>query len=230
MADYGAATAQLIEGAFTAGAEHVVALMRHSARTFDQSINDLENRLTDAGRDYARGLGRGLPEGLYLRGYASPPHRCVETAELVLSAYTDGGGQAGRVRPVEGLGVFYALDQMKMWKGMTAAGGLVPYLQTWFDGAVPPDAMIPPQLAAQLVLRVLANKLVEKPGPAALRSLDLCVSHDITVHLVRDRLLHESIHLAPVEFLDALILFRRDGALWLASHHGGPVCVDNQLI
>lgn len=225
MSDYGVATAQLIANTFAGGADHVVTLMRHSARTFDRNINDLENRLTDAGRDYARGLGEALPEGLHLRGYASPPHRCVETAELVLGAY--GGGSVGRTRPVEGLGVFYVLDQMKFWKGMNAAGGLVPYLQEWFDGKVPTDALVPPMLAAQLVLRVLIGKL---DGKGETPQLDVCVSHDITVHLVRDRLLKESIHQAPVEFLDALVLFRQEGALWLASHHGQPVLVDEHVL
>ncbi len=226
MSDYGAATAQLIADAYTGGATHVVALMRHSARTFDRTINDLENRLTDAGRAYARGLGEALPSGLFVRGYASPPHRCMETAELVLEAYHERGGRVRRARAVEGLGVFYALDQIKMWKGMNAAGGLVPYLQTWFDGKVPSDAMIPPLLAAQMVLRVLAGKLDDGNDQP---QLDLCVSHDITVHLVRDRLLRESIHLAPVEFLDALVLYRLADELWLASHHGEPVRVEEHL-
>ncbi|MGI9326802.1 MAG: histidine phosphatase family protein [Pseudomonadales bacterium] len=226
MSDYGVTTAHLIADAYAAGATHVVALMRHSARTFDRTINDLENRLTDAGRAYARGLGEALPAGLFVRGYASPPHRCMETAELVLEAYHGRGGRVRRARAVEGLGVFYALDQIKMWKGMNAAGGLVPYLQTWFDGKVPSDAMIPPLLAAQMVLRVLAGKLDDGNDQ---QQLDLCVSHDITVHLVRDRLLRESIHLAPVEFLDALVLYRHADGLWLASHHGAPVSVDEHL-
>lgn len=232
MSDYGAATRALLATTVEAGVDHAVALMRHSARTFDPALHDLENRLTDPGREFARALGRALPGGLHLRGYASPPHRCVETAELILDAYGQEGGSVGRTRPVEGLGPFYVLDQQKMWKGMSAEGGLVPYLQAWFDGGVPADAVMPPLLAARMVLRVLANKLADRNVSSAtsLPRLDVCVSHDITVHLVRDRLLGQSVRMAPVEFLDALVLFRRGGQLWLASHHGEPQPVDEHLI
>lgn len=229
MSDYGAATAQLIATTFESGAEQVATLMRHSARTFHPDIHDLENRLTDEGRALAADLGRNLPTGLHVRGYASPPHRCVETSELVLAAYAEQGGSVGRTRPVEGLGPFYVLDQQKMWKGMSAQGGLVPYLQSWFDGQLPDDSVMPPLLAARMVLRVLANKLGEQGGGVSKR-LDLCVSHDLTVHLVRDRLLNQSVHMAPVEFLDALVLFRKEGQLWLASHYDQPQPVDEHLL
>ncbi|MFK7915883.1 MAG: hypothetical protein AB8B93_18365, partial [Pseudomonadales bacterium] len=135
-------------------------------------------------------------------------------------------------RPVEGLGPFYVLDQQKMWKGMSVQGGLVPYLQSWFDGEVPDDSVMPPLLAARMVLRVLTNKLADQvaSAPEAPKRLDLCVSHDLTVHLVRDRLLGQTIHMAPVEFLDALVLFRQNGQLWLASHHGDPQVVDEHVL
>ena len=42
----------------------------------------------------------------------------METAELVLAGHESGGGNVTRHRPLEALGVFYALDQMKMWQGM----------------------------------------------------------------------------------------------------------------
>ena len=49
-----------------------------------------------------------------------------------LDGYADNGGNVTRHRPLEGLGVFYALDQMKMWRVMNDSGGQVPFLQAWF--------------------------------------------------------------------------------------------------
>ena len=61
-----------------------VLLMRHSAREFNRDINDLLNPLTDHGRQLAVAMGGALTADIQLRGYASPPERCVETAELLL--------------------------------------------------------------------------------------------------------------------------------------------------
>ncbi len=220
--DYGIATKDLLLALFDRGVQHAVALMRHSAREYAPDKHDLENPLTEEGREYARRLGRGLPAGLTLRGYHSPPERCMETAALILAGYADNGGSVTRHRPLEGLGVFYALDQMKMWRVMNDSGGQVPFLQAWFRGEVPGDAMIPAQVAADLVLRVVADKL---KAPVAERQLDLCVSHDMTLYLVRDRLLGQGADVAEVAYLDALVAFEEDGRLWLMSHHGEPVDV-----
>jgi hypothetical protein len=113
--------------------------------------------------------------------------------------------------------VFYALDQMKMWKVMRDAGGLVPFVDRWIRGGGPHDAMIPAQQAARLLVGVLAAKLRQ---PVADTQADLCVTHDMTIYLLRDLLLGEPANGPAVAFLDALLLYQRDGALWMQSHHG----------
>lgn len=232
MADYGDATIDLLQSVYARGVSHAVALVRHSAREFEPGRHDLENPLTAEGRQFAHRLGTRLPDGLVLRGYASPPQRCMETAELILAGYAAAGGSVTRHRPVEALGVFYVLDQMKMWRSMTAAGGLAAFLEAWFHDEVPADAMMPAQLAARLVLRVMAEKLKGREtvqAGSARRSLDVCVSHDMTLLLVRDRLLGEPVTVADVGFLDSLVAFEAGGSLWLTSHHGEPVQVSAQL-
>jgi len=159
MPTYGDATAALIEQTYAQGVQNVAVLMRHSARTFLPDIHDLDNQLTEEGRDLASRLGGMLPDGLTLRGYASPAQRCVDTAELVLSRYANGGGVVTRTRTVEALGIFYALDQQRMWKGFAAAGGMIPYVQQWFAGEVPSEAVMPPGLAANIVCHVVAGRL-----------------------------------------------------------------------
>ena len=84
MTDYGDATRELVRSVFEEGASHAALLMRHSAREFAPGRHDLENPLTDEGRELARQLGVGLPKNVLLRGYASPAERCLETAERML--------------------------------------------------------------------------------------------------------------------------------------------------
>jgi broad specificity phosphatase PhoE len=216
---YGDATVDLVGRVLARGVRHPVVLMRHSAREFAPDRHDLENPLTERGRELALALGARLPKALTLRAYASPPERCMETAALVLAAHARDGGAVTRHRPLEALGVFYALDQMKMWKAMDAAGGLVPFVESWIQGQAPADAMIPADVAARLLLRVLAEKL---RAPVAERQLDLCVSHDMTLYLMREVLLGEPASGPAVGFLDALILYREPDGLWMTSHHGEP--------
>ena len=218
--EFGGPTLQLVNDLVATGVNRLSLVLRHSARTFDPALHDLENPLTAEGRTLARELGLRLPKQLMLRGYASPPERCMETAQLVLAGHQERGGRVSRHRPVEALGVFYALDQMKMWRGLREAGGLYEYLSQWFDGMVPRDAMMPPELAAELVVGAVRNKLAAAPVGA---HLDLCVSHDMTVALLMDRVLGQRVTDHTVAFLDAVAFFEKDGGLWARSVHGDAI-------
>ena len=223
---FGDAALALVGEVLADGVDHAALLLRHSARTFEPGLHDLDNLLTDEGRALCRRMGRRLPKELTLRAYASPAQRCMETAQLVLQAHQAEGGSVTRHRPMEALGVFYALDQMKMWKGMEAAGGMANYLQSWMAGAVPPDAMMPAHWAARLVLLSMAEKL---NSSLARPQLDLHVSHDMTLYLLRGALLGEPADGPPVAFLDGLLVWRAEGALWLKSQHGPRQRVSAEL-
>jgi len=211
----------MLEAVFGRGVRRAVVLMRHSAREYAPDRHDLLNPLTEEGRRWARELGGALPKHLTVRAYASPPHRCMETAELVLAGHEAGGGAVTRHRPLEALGVFYALDQMKMWQGMRAEG-MIPYLGGWFEGRVPRDALMPADLASRLLLRVLAEKL---RSAVAEDQLDVCVSHDMTLYLMRGMLLGEPPASTEVAYLDGLVLFEENGALRLRGLSGAEMTV-----
>ena len=223
---YGDATLEQVEAMADDGCNHMVLLMRHSAREFNAAVHDLENPLTDEGRELSRRLGRKLPKAYTLRGYASPAERCVETAQLCLDGHATEGGSVTRVRPVEGLGVFYVLDQMKMYRVMRDIGTLQQFVSAWSESTIPEDALIPAQNAAQILMRVVTEKLNQ---PVAEKQIDVCVSHDLSLYLVRDRLLRESSDQGPVEFLDALVAFRRDDRVWLQSARTTPVDISVEL-
>ncbi|MEQ8693504.1 MAG: histidine phosphatase family protein [Pseudomonadales bacterium] len=217
---FGLATADMVADVYAGGAERAVLLMRHSARTFDRSIHDLLNQLTDHGRFLCDQFGAALPKDIQIRGYASPAERCMETAQKIIAAHEAGGGVAGRTRPVEAFGVFYGLDQQKMWKGLSLSDGLADYVGQWFAGEVPDDAMMPAPLAVEMIVRVLKSKLLT---PMPDKSLDLCVTHDMTIFTVRHGLGLEPVHGPTVEFLDGLIMYEKDGCAIMRSHHGGEV-------
>ena len=223
---YGDATLKQVQAMADDGCTHMVLLMRHSAREFNPAVHDLENPLTDEGRELSKRLGRQLPNAYTLRGYASPAERCVETAQLCLDGHATEGGSVTRVRPVEGLGVFYVLDQMKMYRVMRDIGTLQQFVSAWSESTIPEDALSPAQNAAQILMRVVTEKLNQ---PVAEKQIDVCVSHDLSLYLVRDRLLRESPEQGPVEFLDALVAFRRDDRVWLQSARTTPVDISVEL-
>ena len=224
MTRYGDATIALLNSVFDDGVEHAAALIRHSAREFEPGRHDLLNPLTDEGRLLAREFGAALPKRVLVRGYASPAERCVETVQLILESHSAGGGRVTRHRPVEALGVFYVLDQMKMFRAMTGVDGQVPFLQRWFDGGIAADVMMPADLAAKLLGRVVVGKL---DAPLERPQLDICVSHDMSLYLVRDRLLGLSVaESGSVDFLDGVVFYERDRALWMRGLNGPAKRID----
>lgn len=219
---FGQAMATLLAELAAQRVRRKVVLIRHSAREFVPGRHDLLNPLTDEGRAAARAFGERLAQGYRWRGYASPAERCVETASLALAAHAQAGGLTSRVRPVEGLGVFYVLDQMKMFRAMQAAGGLGPFLTQWTRGQVGSDVMLDADVAAGALARLLRSKLAE-PGEDDDRA-DLLVSHDMTLGLVRDRLLNQHWDaIGPVEFLDGVVAYATPEGEYLRSPHGPAV-------
>lgn len=227
--DYGQNTVSMVNEHFAKGAERGVLLMRHSAREFNRDINDLLNPLTDHGRQLSVAMGAALSDDIQLRGYASPPERCMETAQLLLEGAGQTLGSMPKVRPLEALGVFYALDHIRMWKGMSQTKGLEDYLNRWFQGELSGDVMMPPKVAVAMVLNVMLGKL-DAQALGDKPQLDLCVSHDMTVYTVRHGSGLEPIAAAAVEFLDGLLMYREQGQLLLRSHHGGIVEVDDGML
>lgn len=224
MNEFGHSTISLIHQLADQGVKPAGVIMRHSARTFLSGLHDLDNDLTDKGRDFSHAFGRKLPKSYRLRAYASPPRRCGETAELILRGHADSGGEVTRARPLEVLSVFYALDQMKMFRILREAGDLRGYISRWVRGALPPDVAMDAHQSASMIMRALAAKLSERPEEAR---LDAHVSHDMTIHLLKACLLGETPEMAePVEFLEGIVYAFDEGALVMHSTTGGRACLD----
>ena len=213
----GANTLKLVNDLFNQGTEHIILLMRHSAREYEPGRHDLLNPLTEEGRVLAKDLGRRLPKSVIIRGYTSPAERCVDTAEQIMAGHKENGGKVMRNRIVEALGVFYVLDQMKMFMAMQAAGGLVGFQREWFSGEVPPDILMPADLSANVIAGLAKEKLKEKLSEPR---LDLMVSHDFTLYLLKHQLLGQDSERYPdVIYLDGIAIFERAGRTYIQSHH-----------
>ena len=228
---FGDATARMTRAVFSEGVDRAVLLMRHSAREYRRDIHDLENPLTEEGRALAARFGTQLPD-VNLRGYSSPVKRCTDTGTLAIGASSAAGrgGVVSRVRDVEAFGVFYALDQIRMWKGLRDAGGLANYVGGWFAGDVSQAAMMNPHRAVAMVLEVMLDKLRAPATEAGQRQLDLCVTHDMTIFTMRHGAGLETVDAEDVKFMDGLILVEKDAKVYFASQHGGMVEVDDALM
>ena len=229
--DFGDATARMTRAVFAQGAKRAVLLMRHSAREYRRDIHDLENPLTEEGRALAARFGAALPD-VNLRGYSSPVTRCRDTGALAIDASTAAkrGGVISKVRDVEAFGVFYALDQIRMWKGLRESRGLADYVGQWFASEVPQSAMMRPQRAVAMVLEVMLDKLNAPAIQAGAPQLDLCVTHDMTIFTMRHGAGLEPVTGPDVKFMDGLLMYERDGQVLFASQHGGIVEVDEALM
>lgn len=226
--DFGDASARMTRAIFGEGVERGVLLMRHSAREYRRDVHDLENPLTAEGRSLAARFGASLPD-VNLRGYSSPVMRCRETGALAIeaSAAAQRGGVISKVRDIEAFGVFYALDQIRMWKGLRKSDGLADYVGQWFAGKVPQSAMMRPQRAVGMVLEVMLDKLTAPAIQAGTPQLDLCVTHDMTIFTMREGAGLEPATGPDVRFMDGLLMYEQDDKVFFASQHGGIVEVDD---
>ena len=231
LGDYGLETVKMIKDRFAKGVDRGILLMRHSAREYRRDIHDLQNPLTEQGRDLALRMGNMLGPDFNMRGFASTAQRCVDTADLIMQGIgIDDDGESGKMRDtrvIEAFGVFYALDQVRMWKGLQVADGLDSFVAKWLEGEVAPDVMMPARVAVSQILSVMKGRLMTiYPGKDRSQNLDHCVSHDMTLYLVRQAIGLETTFEQPVNYLDGLLMFETDGELRVSSHYGNWVCVD----
>ncbi len=222
MSEFGDTTLSLVEELTDLGANHVVLLMRHSAREFVEGRHDLDNPLTPEGRQLAAHFGKRLPKHFLLRAYASPVERCMETAKIILDAHDEHGGPSTRLRPVEALGIFYVLDQQKMFKSMQAHGDR--FLEHWYAGKIDADIMMPANVAAETLAAVALAKFRQR---VAEYQLDILVSHDWTLYTLRDQLLSQNFNLyGEVNFLDGIAFYQLGEQSYIRSHHGDGILLN----
>jgi broad specificity phosphatase PhoE len=187
--------------------------MRHSARHYGQTENDLDNPLSETGRELAMRFGGLLPPWRHLRVFTSPSGRCVETGDLIRRGF----GRGGTVTPRDDLSVFYVRD-MRRVGGMLKHLGVDRTLHRWFDGEVDPQWME----AADASLDRLLACLLELFRAAPCNSLTLCVSHDWNLYLLTHLALGVPYAEQPrAEYLDCILFYEQGGQVRVADRHRG---------
>jgi broad specificity phosphatase PhoE len=215
-ADHGAAmlsVLRMLHGAPVDGSARpsVLAVIRHSARHYGQTENDLDNPLSELGRALCHRFGGALPAWGEFSTRSSMSGRCIETAELI-------GASHGRLcalphQVTEELSAFYVRD-------MRRVGGMMKHLtpqetlRRWFAGDVPPEIMAPPHEAAARVMAAITERLAAAPSD----HLTLCVSHDWSIYLLRHVVLglRYGEH-PPAEYLDGLAFWLDGDSLMVSS-------------
>lgn len=165
---------------------NAAALLRHSKREALKSTTDPTTALlTEEGKEAARAFGQAIKGYEHLRLFHSPVPRCQQTASCIADGATAQGLHVEMLGTHDALGFGYTHD-------MAAACGLYfeigeAFVSRWFSGAISESIISDPGHLAQTTLQHILPPLHE-PSTRG-RRLDLHVSHDWNVMVMRELLL-----------------------------------------
>ncbi len=180
----------------------VAAVLRHAARhPIIDPREPLAAELTAEGKKDAEAFGSKITGFDRLRLFHSPVKRCQQTAEGVAAGAARTGLAVEFVGPQPELGVAYILNQVETGRLSGVHGEH--FVRLWFTDQVPAELIERAPGIARRKVSYIAARLLE-PASAG-RRLDLHVSHDWNVIILRELLLgvrHEEAGWAP--FLDGV--------------------------
>ncbi len=208
-------------------AECVAAVLRHAARhPILDPRQPLAAELTAEGRQHAEEFGARITGFDRLRLFHSPVKRCQQTAECVAA----GAARAGLAVEILGaqpeLGVAYILDQVETGR-MSGLHG-EHFVRLWFTNQVP-ELLI--RRAPDIIGNKLTYLLAKLQEPATGRRLDLHISHDWNILILRELLLgvrHEDAGWAS--FLDGVAFTIEATALRAFYRERGAVVEAEKIV
>lgn len=195
------------------------AVLRHAPRfpIADPSQPTLAE-ITPAGATAAEDFGARIRGFAGVRIFHSPVKRCAQTAEHIARGVRSAGLTAELAGPQPALGVDYIRDLVEVGR-LNALHG-ESFVRLWFSGRISESLIFPAPRIATATLAFLTDRLEE---PAGSRRLDLHVTHDWNVIILRDLMLgvrHEEA--GWLGFLDGLAFSRPPDGL-RAVYHGHAV-------
>ncbi|MCP4753334.1 MAG: histidine phosphatase family protein [Proteobacteria bacterium] len=220
MDDYGISTVNTLKKLMNDGIGKLAVIMRHSARHYDSEnpFNEPFLGLTEEGKKLSYKVGEKLPTGPCLRLFSSPVGRCIETAYQIEKGNMSVNGKTRDAILDMKLTAFYVKNIIETFTAISEKGTLA-FFREWFDGRVSSDILDPPEEAAATLVRFLVERLDE----TADSHLDICVSHDWNMYLIKEFFLglkHEEV--GDVEYLEGVIVFRQDNSLYITNHQIAP--------
>ncbi len=209
---------QLLQIIHSRGADPVVAAaMRHAERyrILDPRDPTLAE-LNPAGMAAAEAFGRQITGFDHLRIFHSPVKRCQQTAECIARGAAAAGLPVEIVGPQVILGVAYITDQIETGKLSEIHGQ--DFVRRWFLGEVPLAFIRPAAEIANEKLAYFRARLGDPPARG--RRLDLHVTHDWNVIILRELMLelHHEKEGWP-EFLDGVTLTAHGDELRIGFRH-----------
>jgi len=224
---YGMQTLEVVKQLRRDGVQKISILMRHSARHYDEENKEREPLLwlTEEGKDYAYRFGKNIPETPVVRFYSSMLGRCIETAYQADKAYTASGGQTiSNIITIE-LAPSFVKTPFEVFR-MHAELGTPAFFSKWFAGEISDEIVGPSDQAALAMVGRLGRLLLD--GPES--HIDIGVSHDWCLYMVKHHLLKLDLEKTiQVAYLEGIVLFEKNGALYITSHEIDPFKLDIPL-
>jgi hypothetical protein len=209
-------TIELVRRLAESGSDRISLIMRHSARSYDADMRkEPFLGLTQEGKKMALEFGRKLPDGFQLRSFSSYIGRCIETAYLIDRGYSMKGGATGIPEIEERLAPFYIIDLRKIL-GMASSYTAAAFIRKWIDGGIPEDIMMSPSSASFQMLDFLKHKLEDDPYGS--RVLNVCITHDWNMYLIRELFLGiRQEEAGEVAFLEGVAVYEKGGEFFIAG-------------
>lgn len=181
-------------------------IVRHAARHPIKDIwHSLEVGLTEEGMNDARQFGASLLAFRQVRLFHSPAVRCRQTAERMMHGLEGNGTSVAVIGEARDLCAPYLKDEACLGRAAEAGKD---FIREWFDGKLDRRWILDTSSAADMVMASIIARLSEPGGNGR---LDIHVSHDWEISLLREELFglrHEDV--GWPQYLDG-ILFWTDG-------------------
>ncbi len=220
---YGGETAALVRDLSRQGIHRMSLMIRHSKRDYHEDVHmEPFMCLTDAGKDMAFKLGMALPENMSVKFFSSHIGRCIETAYLIDKGFVSkAGGVTEHNRVSKSVAPFYVRDIARV-VDIVKKMDVSSFIRLWIQGGISEDILMNAKEASERMFRYLTCGLLESDKNTLLVS----VSHDWNVYLLKEfglNLPHETY--GKIEYLEGVVLYEKDGGIFIANHQKGPVPV-----
>ncbi len=191
--------------------ETMAAIVRHADRPSIASVTEsLGVGLNEKGREDARRFGERITGERQVRFFHSPAVRCRETAEAMTVGLAGNGNKVLGSTETWDLCAPYLLDDRTLEVADRLGHG---FMRAWFNGEIDKEWILPAPVASDKVLRPILERLADPNGTTR---LDIHVSHDWEVILLRDTLFGTRYEQDGwIGYLDGIV-FIRDGPKVLA--------------
>lgn len=189
----------------------MAAIVRHADRPSIASVTEsLGVGLNEKGRENARMFGERITGERQVRFFHSPAVRCRETAEAMSVGLAGNGNKVLSCTETWDLCAPYLLDDRTLEVADRLGHG---FIRAWFNGEIPKEWILPAPDASDKVVHPILERLAD---PCGTTRLDIHVSHDWEIVLLRDTLFGTHYELDGwIEYLDGIV-FMKDGGRFIA--------------